>query len=166
MTLSKELTCHRHWSETNSNTTNYYLFIMEISPSFPFLPLPSLTFSSPIPPTSPTAPVYWRKNGVDSEKQLPVICLSLSPSDDEFQVKGEIIILSLTKSMQWAGTALVTICGMPYGIKGFSVTHPPTYSTHTHAVQSCSLNYICMTSTSALTGTVTASHLCATRRPV
>lgn len=135
MTSSKELTRHRHETETNSNTTNYYLFIMEISPSFSFLPLclclASLTCSFSISHISPLALVYWRKNGVDSKKQLPVIYLSLSPSDNEFQVKGEIIIFSHTKSKLWAGTAPVTICGMPYGIKGLSVTHTPTYSIDT-----------------------------------
>lgn len=147
---------------------------MEISLSFSFLPLclclTSLTFSFSIPHISPLALVYWRKSGVDSEKQLPVIYLSFSPSDNEFQVKGEIIIFSLTKSKLWAGTALVTICGMPYGIKGFSLAHMPTYSAHTntytHTGLSCSLNHICMKNTSVLAGTVTARDLCATRWPV
>lgn len=93
---------------------------------------PALSFySSHHPPTPTLAVGYWRKNGVDSEKQLPVIYLSLSRSDNEFQVKGEIIIFSPTKSKLWAGTATVTICGMPYGIKGCTVTHAPTYGAHT-----------------------------------
>lgn len=121
MTSGKELTCRRHSAETNTNTTNYYLFIMEISPSFSFIPLcfclAVLTSSFSIPHLSPLALVYWRKNGVDSEKQLPVIYLSLSPADNKFQVKGEIIIFSLTKSKPWAGLASRTICGTPHGIK-------------------------------------------------
>lgn len=109
---------------------------MEISLSLSFLPLclcpTSLTFSFPIPHISPLAQVYWRKSGVDSEKQLPVIYLSFSPSDNEFLVKGEIIIFSLTKSKVWVGTALVTICGMPYGIKGFSLAHMYAQVQHAH----------------------------------
>lgn len=61
---------------------------------------------------------------------LSFTSLSLSPFDNEFQVKGEIMIFSEIKSNLWVGTAAVTICGMPFGIKGSPVRHVPTYSTH------------------------------------
>lgn len=153
LTLTPQIITFSLWKLALPSHSSHSVSVSLLSPSL---------FS--IPHISPLALVYWRKNGVDSEKQLPVIYLSLSPSDNEFQVKGEIIIFSRTKSKQWAGTAPVTICGMPYGIKGFSVTHTPTYSahtdTHTHTVQSCSLNYICMKNTSFTWDCDSKSSLC------
>lgn len=120
LTLTPQIITFSLWKLALPSHSSHSVSVSLLSPAlFLFLTSP------------PLARVYWRKNGVDSEKQLPVIYLSPSSSDNEFQVKGEIMIFSRIKSNLWAGTATVTICGMPYGIKGLFVTHVPTYSAHT-----------------------------------
>lgn len=85
-------------TETNSNSANYYLFIMEISPSSSFLPL-FLTLTS-----LPRPPRYIGGGTVLTLKSnyLSFTCLSPPPtSDNTFPVKGEIIIFPRIKNQTW-----------------------------------------------------------------
>lgn len=101
-------------------TRNDYLFMIEINSSFlTFPPTPSLRLLlsqllffcfSPSCFSSFCLLCYWRKNGVDCEKQLPVIYLSFFSSDNEFQVKGEIIIFVFSLSRKIKATGRDSTC--------------------------------------------------------